>query len=547
MGKTRRALAREKELRLAFSRILEITLEPISFQQQLKKILETIVSLSWMGALEKGALFLTNHKKELVLAVHHQLDPILVERCSKVAFGHCLCGQVALSKKILFKGGVDCDHDVSFQGMHDHGHFVVPIFGHDEEVIGILVLYLEPGHQQSPDESVFLETLATILSTTIINRDLQLRAEVEHIRLGKAQLDITEKLVTASEFRDTETGDHIKRMTQYSVALAKYFGLGKADRDLLRRAAPLHDIGKVGIPDSILLKEGPLNDEEFAFMKTHTTIGSDLLAGDHDLIRAGREVARSHHEHWNGRGYPDGIAGNQIPLFGRICALADVFDALTTKRPYKEPWPLEKTLDLIRSQRGKQFDPKVVDAFFRGLPKILEIQSRYANTSFNNSDQAHLVVAEMVPGIMQWQDKLSVGIEAMDNQHKYLINLINRLHGAVRDFNIKVTVEALLDMKSYATIHFSDEEKEMKDMGYPDLILHRRIHQSFIQKAEQLTRDMEISPMATSMDTVIFLKDWTVNHILAVDSGYSQFLAELDEKGGLEDAIEISEEVLIEV
>nr|WP_242445657.1 HD domain-containing phosphohydrolase [Chromatium okenii] len=184
----------------------------------------------------------------------------------------------------------------------------------------------------------------------------------------------------AAEYRDNETGRHILRMSHMSALLAAQCpGWTEDDAEVLLHASPMHDIGKIGIPDAILLKPGKLTPEEWKIMQTHTTIGGDILSGDKsDLLRMAREIALSHHEKWDGSGYPLGLAGEAIPLTGRIVALADVFDALTSQRPYKNAWSIEDTLQLIRSEAGGHFDPQLVVLFLELIPEVLAIRDRYA-------------------------------------------------------------------------------------------------------------------------------------------------------------------------
>jgi putative two-component system response regulator len=176
-------------------------------------------------------------------------------------------------------------------------------------------------------------------------------------------VEIIERLARAAEFRDDNTGQHTERVGQMAALIAREIGLPDSTVSLIRRAAPLHDVGKIGIPDSILLKLGKLTDEEFALVKTHTTIGARILSGSRfSLLRMAEEIAFSHHEHWDGGGY-EGLVGEAIPLAGRIVAVADVFDALTHKRPYKAAWPIADAIAEIERQRGGQFDPNLVDGF----------------------------------------------------------------------------------------------------------------------------------------------------------------------------------------
>jgi putative two-component system response regulator len=198
------------------------------------------------------------------------------------------------------------------------------------------------------------------------NNELEQKVAARTKELQESQMEMLERLATAVEFRDDDTGDHTKRVGLLSGRLAEAIGVGTAAAELVRRAAPLHDIGKVGISDAILLKPGPLTPEERAIMQTHTTIGSKMLSkGRSELVRLCQRIARSHHERWDGSGYPDGLVEQDIPLEARIVAVADFFDALTHERPYREAWTAAETLDAISAASGSHFDPVVVDALTR--------------------------------------------------------------------------------------------------------------------------------------------------------------------------------------
>lgn len=181
----------------------------------------------------------------------------------------------------------------------------------------------------------------------------------------------------AAEYKDNETGMHVQRMSRYSEVIARAYGWNADACEMILNASPMHDIGKIGVPDSILQKPGKLNAEEWKIMMQHPGIGSSIIgkyAGDSDLFKMAEIIARSHHEKWDGSGYPGGLSGKAIPIEGRIVAIADVFDALTTRRPYKEPWSVEKALQLLKDESGKHFDPILVECFFQNLPKILKIK-----------------------------------------------------------------------------------------------------------------------------------------------------------------------------
>jgi putative two-component system response regulator len=194
------------------------------------------------------------------------------------------------------------------------------------------------------------------------NSELEQKVVERTRELEESQLEVLERLAAAVEFRDDDTGNHTKRVAQVSALLAEAIGLDSTTVELIRRAAPLHDIGKVGIPDNILLKAGPLTGEEFETMKTHTVIGSRMLSkGRSELVRFSQRIARSHHEWWDGSGYPDRVSGQSIPLEARIVGVSDFLDALTHERPYRPAWGIDETLAEIKRRSGSHFDPIIAN------------------------------------------------------------------------------------------------------------------------------------------------------------------------------------------
>ncbi len=215
------------------------------------------------------------------------------------------------------------------------------------------------------------EALAS--QAAVAYQNVRLREE-----LKSAHLETIFCLAQAAEYRDQDTAFHLKRMSHYSRTIAKQLGLSSHDQELIFYASPLHDVGKIGIPDAILQKQGPLTPEERQIMNRHPEIGYEILSkSDSELMRKAALIALTHHEKFDGSGYPQGLKGEGIPLEGRIVALADVFDALASRRPYKKAWDLEEILRFVESQSGKHFDPQVVAAFNRGCDEILEIYHRY--------------------------------------------------------------------------------------------------------------------------------------------------------------------------
>lgn len=203
------------------------------------------------------------------------------------------------------------------------------------------------------------------------------------VRAATAEIHARERetiarLARAAEFRDPETGAHIQRMAHYSALIARRMGLSEDFAEMLLDAAPMHDVGKMGIPDHILLKPGRHTPEEFAIMKRHAAIGHEILKGSaSEVVQMGAVIALAHHEKFDGSGYPNALAGEAIPLVGRIVAVADVFDALTSERPYKPAWELERALAFLREGRGSHFDPRCIDAFLEALEEVNGIRRRF--------------------------------------------------------------------------------------------------------------------------------------------------------------------------
>ncbi|MDH4276052.1 MAG: response regulator [Gammaproteobacteria bacterium] len=209
------------------------------------------------------------------------------------------------------------------------------------------------------------------------NRTLEQQVQLSLQQLESTRLEVLRRLGLAAEYRDNETGYHIVRMSKYSQLIAQAFGLPEEHCTRILQASPMHDIGKIGIPDAILLKPGKLAPDEWAIMKTHASIGAEILSQGSALLEAARVIALSHHEKWDGSGYPQGLVGEQIPIEGRIVAVADVFDALTSERPYKKAWNVNDAVAEIRRGSGAHFQPEIVDAFDSILPEISVIQARY--------------------------------------------------------------------------------------------------------------------------------------------------------------------------
>jgi putative two-component system response regulator len=235
------------------------------------------------------------------------------------------------------------------------------------------------------DNIEFLARAKNMLALHQSRKKLADRAAWLAEEVAKATAEIREReketifcLAKAAEYRDPETGAHILRMAHYSKHIARIMGLPVEQLELLLQSAPMHDVGKVGTPDMILLKPGKLTEEEFAIMKEHASIGYEILnESNSNVLKVAAEIARTHHEKFDGTGYPRQLKGNAIPLFGRIVAVADVFDALTSERPYKKAWSVEQASKLIRDSSGTHFDPVCVEAFFTEFEEVLAIKNQF--------------------------------------------------------------------------------------------------------------------------------------------------------------------------
>jgi putative two-component system response regulator len=239
--------------------------------------------------------------------------------------------------------------------------------------------YTDIAHETAGFEAGSVDYISKPVSPSVVRA--RVRAHLSLVRataLEQSHHDAISMLAHAGHYNDTDTGAHIWRMAAYAGALAKAYGWDADSRSQLELAAPMHDTGKLGVPQALLRKPGPLDAEEWVIMKAHTRIGYDILCkSEAPLFKLAAEIALRHHEKWDGSGYPDGWAAKNIPESARIVAVADVFDALSMQRPYKEPWPFEKVAAYIQAQAGTHFDPELVETFSDILPQLRDIQRHW--------------------------------------------------------------------------------------------------------------------------------------------------------------------------
>ena len=331
-------------------------------------------------------------------------------------------------------------------------------------------------------------------------------------QLIRTQRAMISTLATLAEYKDTDTGEHVARVARITAEIASFLKQSSAglaiDEPFLEHighASILHDLGKVAIPERVLLKPGALDAAERTIINSHVIIGHEILKkaaalamhGEARLFRLASEIALAHHERYDGKGYPHGLKGDEIPLSARIVAVVDVFDALISHRPYKQPWSEERALDLIREESGRHFDPQVVAAF-------VAVHERKAAANY-----------------IQWSPAMSVGNADLDRDHKRLIGILNHLGVNIELGNRNIVEFILDDLSDYAQVHFRREENHLANLNFAELERHCRIHESIAHHIEDARWKYFQGFSATLENELLnFLTAWLNNHILVEDMKY---------------------------
>jgi hypothetical protein len=329
---------------------------------------------------DRCTVWLLNHKRgELWSKVAHGMDRVVIPCTAGIA------GCVATSGEPLIIN--DPYHDSRFDkevdkrtGYHTRNILALPILDGEGKILGVyqaINKVPDPGQFSRQD----LEHL--LLAATYTGKILDAAMLQEEIEATQREIIFT--LAETGEMRSKETGYHVKRVAEYSYLFATKYGLGEPEIQLVKLAAPMHDIGKIAIPDAILLKPGKLVEDEWTVMKTHTTLGYEMLKhSERRLLKSAAIIAHEHHEKWDGTGYPRGLKGADIHIYGRITALADVFDALGCPRVYKPAWELERIVSLFKAERSHQFDPDLVDVFLANVDAFVRIKEEYKDEPSNS-------------------------------------------------------------------------------------------------------------------------------------------------------------------
>ena len=379
---------------------------------------------------------------------------------------------------------------------------------------------------------IFLAILSGFFGLVAVlnfSRNSQLKELVE------AQRTIVFSLANLSEWRDYDTGQHLERTRNFGVLLTRELGKNKKYAKIITDeflndmydAAPLHDLGKVGVPDEILLKKGKLTDAEYTRMKRHVEMGREIIQGVIDkldrpepFLLMSRNIAHCHHEKYDGTGYGQGLKGEEIPLEARIYALCDAYDAIRSRRPYKEPITHIQAVNLIFIDRGKHFDPDVVNAFLDCEEEVMEI---YETHMLYDGTFKKVFPEQHSPEVaVAWSADFKIGIELIDEQHHELISRINSLYKHILEGAGKEeTVRVLLFLKDYVVEHFATEEDYMQAHAYSDYARHKRLHAEFMREFHAIYQQLEREGISSELVMAVNkrLVEWLVAHIYMVDKG----------------------------
>ncbi len=481
----------------------------------LRELFSILSGYPTLGIKQQAAILLYNPFDEAIQVAQIGLPPTWSTDCTWPCFKNTQLSNTDMP--VLFIGE-QCIQVIP-KAFCNNGPVCILSLMHEQTPIGYAVLFLRKTFEQKPELIPILENLARALSSLIRRVMTNEIVQIREWELEEARTEVIQRLGSAAEHRDQDTGWHVMRMTNYALAIAKQIGLSEEQRELLSIAAPMHDVGKIGIPDQILRKQGALSAEELVVMRRHTEIGEMILKGSDRLITAAREIAAAHHEHWNGLGYPRGLKGEEIPILARICTVADVFDALTSTRPYKPAWTIDDAILWIQQQSGQQFDPAVVDAFHACITDILRIRELYREDLINPREMLDLPAALSNPkGWVSWDDSLSVGIDVLDEHHKHLFDLINRLFEVVTEHRgTKEVARVLKSLDLYARVHFRAEERLMQEHNYVGLTQQKYQHHQFMEELQSFYKKLHVNPLTTQYDVLQFARTWLVTHILEED------------------------------
>jgi len=369
-------------------------------------------------------------------------------------------------------------------GYRTKSMMVIPMFNNDDEIIGAFQVMNHQGEKGVFDER---DMQRLTLASTYAAETLAAAALTQEI--DDTQREVVFTMGAIGESRSKETGNHVKRVAEYSEILGLAFGMTKDEAEMLKQASPMHDIGKIAIPDAVLKKPGRFNDEERAIMDTHAELGFNMIKNsDRPLLKAASIVAYEHHEKWNGKGYPRGLSGEDIHIYGRITAIADVFDALGSDRVYKQAWNDERIFKLFREERGEHFDPNLIDLFFENIDKIIAVREKFKDI-YQETAKAQVETKNQITILGASGTKApGHGTSAFLLNPKNVIDagsLLRPLKEASVDIqNIWLTHSHLDHISDIAYIldnYFSDRKTTLNIIGLPETL--KAIKENFLNNA----------------------------------------------------------------
>lgn len=502
---------------LALSALADLQSSGADLESLLRRFSHLLIDVLKIPLLPQSALLLFNDARQPLQVAQWNIPspwehPV---RWRTDPPGKGLSGDV-----VLCTGGLDTGEE-----SREVRLLVLPLRHRDHD-LGSVVQLARPDAALTGGDMCLLRGLARTLSAQVDHILIEEILAVRKHELDEAKAETLHRLGIASEYRDDGTGVHVARMTAIALAIADALGLPPDQRELLRLAAPMHDVGKIGIPDHILLKPGKLTPAEFDIIKTHTTIGEVILAGDDPLLLTAREIAAAHHERWDGSGYPRGLKGDEIPVLARISAVADVFDALVSQRPYKTPWSVEDARDWIQSQSGLHFDPRAVDAFLQALPEIRDIRDLYRDAPASADETAApppgLPSHHRRPG---WTGEQGTGIGMTDQHRHYLLPLIDDLVATVvRDGAELDPVRLIRRLTGYVNAQFHAEERMMRHRGNEYSDAHRIQHLKFQERIQAFRCQLHRNPIVAKHELLGFLLSWLPDHLKQEDARLSRLL-----------------------
>ncbi len=376
-----RSLSAQEILELIFTYLTEL-----SALRDYDEIIEVLANMGRaLTSADRCTVWVVDSERKVIKTkVAHGMDPIELPMDSGIVGHSIMTGERVIIEDAYsdprFNPEVDKETGYKTKSM-----MVIPMYDNENNIIGAFQVINHMGEKGVFDKRDMqrLMLASTFAAETIVSA--KLTKEIQD-----TQREVIFTMGAIGESRSKETGNHVKRVAEYSKILALGLGLSEEEAELLKQASPMHDIGKVAIPDEILKKPARFTKSERKIMETHAELGYEMIKdSNRPLLKAAATVAYEHHEKWDGSGYPRGLKGEEIHIYGRITALADVFDALGSDRVYKKAWPLEKIFNLIKEERGKHFDPKLVDVFFENIEKILEVREHFKDVYEEQQSQLH--------------------------------------------------------------------------------------------------------------------------------------------------------------